>query len=156
MKITRVETDLLRVPLPRPVALPAAQDPRTATTADVVLVRVLTDGGPTGLGFAYTLGGGGAAVRSLIETVIADVVVGHDPAATEWLYLKGWAELEGLGFAGLAARAYAAVDFALWDWKGKAAGLGREIDDPFCCAKKHIPRRRPRARGADHCGRELP
>lgn len=123
MKITRVETDLLRVPLPRPVALPAAQDPRTATTADVVLVRVLTDGGPTGLGFAYTLGGGGAAVRSLIDTVIADVVVGHDPAATEWLYLKAWAELEGLGFAGLAARAYAAVDFALWDWKGKAAGL---------------------------------
>lgn len=123
MKITRVETDLLRVPLPRPVALPASQDPRAATTADVVLVRVLTDGGPTGLGFVYTLGGGGPAVRSLIDTVIADVVVGQDPTAVEWVYLKAWAELEGLGFAGLAARAYAAVDFALWDLKGKVAGL---------------------------------
>jgi L-alanine-DL-glutamate epimerase-like enolase superfamily enzyme len=123
MKITRVETDLLRVPLPRPVALPASQDPRAATTTDVVLVRALTDGGPTGLGFAYTLGGGGAAVRSLIDTVIADVVVGHDPGSTEALFLKAWAELEGLGFVGLAARAYAAVDFALWDLKGKAAGL---------------------------------
>ena len=123
MKITRVETDLLRVPLPRPVALPASQDPRSATAVEVVLVRVLTDGGPTGLGFAYTLGGGGAAVRSLIDTVIADVITGTDPMLTEWLYLKAWAELEGLGFAGLAARAYAAVDFALWDLKGKAAGL---------------------------------
>ena len=54
------------------------------------------DGGPTGLGFAYTLGGGGAAVRSLIDTVIADVVAGHDPGATEALFLKAWAELEGL------------------------------------------------------------
>ncbi|MDB5308798.1 MAG: hypothetical protein JWO38_3000 [Gemmataceae bacterium] len=123
MKITRVETDLLRVPLPRPVSLPASQDPRSATAADVVLVRVLTGGGPVGLGFAYTLGGGGAAIRSLMDTVIADVVVGQDPASTESLYLKAWKELEGLGFAGLAARAYAAVDFALWDLKGKVSGL---------------------------------
>jgi L-alanine-DL-glutamate epimerase-like enolase superfamily enzyme len=123
MKITRVETDLLRVPLPRPVALPASQDPRSVSAVELVLVHVLTDGGPAGLGFAYTLGGGGFAVRSLIDTVIADVVAGHDPAATEALYLKAWAELEGLGFVGLAARAYAAVDFALWDLKGKAAGL---------------------------------
>lgn len=123
MKITRVETDLLRVPLPRPVALPAAQDPRSATEVEVVLVHVLTDGGPTGLGFAYTLGGGGPAVRSLIDTVIAPVATGQDPTAAERLYLKAWAELEGLGFAGVAARAYAAVDFALWDLKGKAAGL---------------------------------
>jgi L-alanine-DL-glutamate epimerase-like enolase superfamily enzyme len=67
--------------------------------------------------------GGGADLRSLVDSVIADVVNGQDAAATEWLHLKAWAELEGLGFAGLAARAYAAVDFALWDLKGKAAGL---------------------------------
>lgn len=123
MKITRVETDLLRVPLPRPVALPASQDPRSVSAAEVVLVRLLTDGGPDALGFAYTLGGGGAAVRSLVDTVIADIVTGEDPARTEWLYLRAWAHLEALGFAGLAARAYAAADFALWDLKGKAAGL---------------------------------
>jgi L-alanine-DL-glutamate epimerase-like enolase superfamily enzyme len=123
MKITALETDLLCVPLARPVALPASQDPRSATAAEVVLVRVLTDSPHTGLGFAYTLGGGGVAVRSLVDSVIADVIGGQSPTATEAMYLKAWAELEGLGFVGLAARAYAAVDFALWDLKGKAAGL---------------------------------
>src|SRR5262245_29138779 len=123
MRITAVETDLLRVPLRRPVSLPASQDLRSATHVEVVLVQVLTGSGPTGLGFCYTMGGGAAAVRSLIDTVIADVVRGQDPTATESLYLKAWAELEALGFSGLASRAYAAVDFALWDLKGKVANL---------------------------------
>ena len=72
MKITRVETDLLRVPLPPARLAARVAGPAAATAVEVVLVRVLTDGGPTGLGFTYTLGGGGAAVRSLIDTVIAD------------------------------------------------------------------------------------
>lgn len=123
MKITRIETDLLRVPLPRPVDLPASQVPRSTTTVEVVLVRVLTDGEHTGLGFAYLLGGGGVAVRSVIDTVIADMLAGGDPTLTELHFTHTWAKLEGLGFVGLTAQAYAAIDFALWDLKGKAAGM---------------------------------
>ncbi|MGL6094451.1 MAG: hypothetical protein ACRC7O_01445, partial [Fimbriiglobus sp.] len=122
MRILRVETDLLRVPLPRPVALPASQDPRAAKHADVVLVRVLTDGGPTGLGPTYALGGG-AAVRAVIDDLIAPMLAGEDPLRTEWLFARAAAELEAVGFPGLAARAYAGVDFALWDLKGKVGGL---------------------------------
>jgi len=123
MKITKLETDLLKVPLPRPVALPTAQDPRPATDVEVVVVRVLTDSAQTGLGFAYSLGGGGAAIRSLLDTAIAESVVGRDPEMVESLFVQTVTRLEGLGFAGLAARAYAAFDFALWDIKGKAANL---------------------------------
>ncbi len=123
MKITKLETDLLNVPLPRPMALPTAQDPRPATHVEVVIVRVLTDSKHTGLGFAYCLGGGGAAVRSLLDTVIAETVMGRDPALTEALFFQTAARLEGLGFVGLVARAYAAFDFALWDLKGKATGV---------------------------------
>ncbi len=120
MKILKLETDLLNVPLPRPVALPTAQDPRPATHVEVVVVRVLTDSAHTGLGFAYSFGGG-VAVRSILDTVIAETVVGRDPAFVESLFVQTVTRLEGIGFAGLAARAYAAFDFALWDIKGKVA-----------------------------------
>lgn len=120
MKIIRLETDLLRVPLPRPVSLSTSQDPRPATHVDLVLVRLLTDGPHTGLGFTSTFGGG-AAVRSLLDTVVAPIVVGLDARRAEWVYAKAAAELEGVGFVGLAARAFAAVDLAVWDVKGRAA-----------------------------------
>jgi L-talarate/galactarate dehydratase len=121
MKITKLETDLLQVPLPRPVSLPTSQDPRSATHVDLVLVRLLTDGPHTGLGFTYSFGGG-EAVRSLLDTVIAPIVVGLDARRSEWLFAKSVAELEGVGFVGLAARAFSAVDVAVWDLKGKGAG----------------------------------
>lgn len=122
MKITRVETDLLRLPLPRPVPLPGSQDLRPATHVDVVLVRLLTDTPHVGIGFADSFGGG-AAVRSVIDTMLAPVVAGERPARSEWLFGKMRAELEGIGFGGPAARACAAVDLAVWDAKGKAAGV---------------------------------
>jgi L-alanine-DL-glutamate epimerase-like enolase superfamily enzyme len=123
MKTTHIESDLLRVPLKRPVVAAGSQDPRPVTTVDVVLVRVLTAGGPTGLGLTYSLGGGGPAIKSIIDSAIVEVVRGESPMATDWLHFKASAELDGFGFAGLSARAYAAVDFALWDLKGKHAGL---------------------------------
>ncbi len=122
MKITRVETDLFRLPLPRPVPLPGSQDPRPATHLDVVVVRLLTDGPHVGLGFADSFGGG-AAVRAVIDNQLAAVAVGEDPLRTEWLWGKLRAEVEGVGFGGPAARAVAAMDLAAWDAKGKAAGV---------------------------------
>ncbi|MCZ2341754.1 MAG: mandelate racemase/muconate lactonizing enzyme family protein [Bacteroidales bacterium] len=123
MTIARLTTDYLRVPLSRAVSLPASQDPRAAKTADVVVVQVQTQNGPTGLGFTYSLGGGGEAIRSLLDNMIAPMLVGEDPTRTEWLFARATAELESVGFGGLAARAYAAVDFALWDIKGKLGNL---------------------------------
>ncbi len=67
MKIVRLETDLLRVPLPRAVSLPTSQDPRSAKDVDVVVGRIVTDGPHVGLGFTYSFGGG-ASIRSLLDS----------------------------------------------------------------------------------------
>jgi len=121
--ITRIETDLLHLPLPRPVSLPHSQEPRSATHVEVVLVHVHTSATQIGLGFAYTLGGGGAALRSILDSILAPLLVGQNAFQTEAIFHRMMAELEGIGTAGLATRAVAAVDCALWDWKGKVAGM---------------------------------
>jgi L-talarate/galactarate dehydratase len=124
MKLTRLSTDHLRVPLGKPSRV-SLTDPKPAApdAVDVVLVHLETDAGVTGLGFTYTLGAGGAAVRSLIDTELAPVFAEQDPRDTDRLLARAESRFRAIGFGGLAARAYCAIDIALWDAKAKAAGV---------------------------------
>src|SRR5262245_6159568 len=124
MKITRLTTDHLRVPPTKPTRVPLG-DPKPATpdAPELILVRLETDAGVSAVGFTYLLGPGAAAVRSLIDNELSPLVVGEDPRDTDRLLAKAEARLRTVGFAGLVARAYAAIDIALWDAKAKAAGV---------------------------------
>lgn len=124
MKVTRLTTDRLRVPLAKPARVPLSEPrPPAPDAVELVLVRLETDAGATGLGFAHVPGPGAGAVRTLLDTELVPLVVGEDPRDTERLMAKAEAHFRPLGFAGLAARAYSAVDVALWDAKAKAAGV---------------------------------
>ena len=124
MKLSRLTTDYLRVPLGKPTRV-SLTDPKPAApdAVDVVLVHLETDTGVTGLGFTYTSGAGGAALRALIDTELAHVVAGEDPHDTDRLLSRAEARFRQVGFGGLAARAYCAIDIALWDAKARAAGV---------------------------------
>lgn len=124
MKITRVSADHLRVPLGKPARI-SLSDPKPLApdAVDVVLVHLETDSGVRGLGLTYTLGPGAAAIRALIEAELAPLVVGEDPRDTDRLLARAESRFRATGFAGLAARAYCAIDVALWDAKAKAAGV---------------------------------
>ena len=119
MKITKLEARFLRVPLKRPVSLPTSQDPKATSHVDVVVVE-LHAGSSVGLGYCTSFGGGGAILK-LLKDVVMPAVLDHDARRTEWLFEQTAAQLAGVGFTGIAASAYAAVDIALWDWKGKEA-----------------------------------
>ncbi|HJZ53523.1 MAG TPA: mandelate racemase/muconate lactonizing enzyme family protein, partial [Gemmataceae bacterium] len=124
MKLTRLTTDHVRVPLGKPGRV-SLTDPKPAgpDAVDLILVHLETDSGLAGLGFTYLLGPGAGAVRGLIDTELSPLVVGHDPRDTERLFARAEARFRSVGFAGLAARAYCAIDAALWDLKAKAAGV---------------------------------
>jgi L-talarate/galactarate dehydratase len=124
MKLTRLTTDRLRVPLGKPARV-SLTDPKPAApdAVDVVLVHLETDTGVRGLGFTYTLGPGAAAIRSLIDSELSPLVLGEDPRDTERLFARVESRFRPTGFAGLAARGYCAIDGALWDAKAKSAGV---------------------------------
>lgn len=93
----------------------------TGAGRNFVTLRLTTSDGVTGLGDA-TLNGRELAVASYLEDHIVPLLVGRDPARIEdtWQYLyKGAYWRRGP----VTMTAISAVDLALWDVKGKVAGL---------------------------------
>lgn len=124
MKITAVAAAHLRVPLPKPGKVRLDAPRRTGPDAvDAVVVHLDTDAGVRGLGYVPVLGPGAAVVRQLIEGELAPLLVGANPLDTDRLFAVAEYHFRHVGFVGLPARAYAAVDVALWDVKARQAGV---------------------------------
>src|SRR5919198_1334919 len=86
-----------------------------------VTLRITTSDGVTGLGDA-TLNGRELAVASYLRDHVVPLLIGRDPARIEdmWQYLYRGAYWRR---GPVTMTAIAAVDTALWDIKGKVAGL---------------------------------
>jgi L-alanine-DL-glutamate epimerase-like enolase superfamily enzyme len=123
MQINHCETHLLRLPLPHSVPAPPEGPGRPVDAVDVVVLHIYADGGHGGLGLTYALKGCGRALRALVEDVLTPLLLGENALDHERLARKALGQLRGVSRAGLVRRAFAAVDLALWDLKGKAAGL---------------------------------
>lgn len=116
MKITAVESFVLSVPTPKPMAL---QYP----VQKLVCAEITTDEGLKGLGYSLVFGGGGAeAVHAYLER-LKPLLVGGDPLFVESLWEKMFRADMGMKKQGVAAYALSALDIGLWDLCGKAAKL---------------------------------
>jgi L-alanine-DL-glutamate epimerase-like enolase superfamily enzyme len=121
LKITGLETDLLRLPPGKPYfdAIHEFGPERGG-----VVLRLTTNAGITG--WAYSsfgmIGGGPKVVQTILETEVKPVLLGKDPAFPKKLREELWQAVEYHGVQGVASFALAAADIALWDILGKAAG----------------------------------
>ena len=88
------------------------------THFEVVMVKVQTSDGLEGIGYTYTIGHGGAAIRSLIEDELKPVLLNADPGRIEYLCETMWWKLHYIGRGGLVSFAISAIDIELWDLKG--------------------------------------
>ncbi|MEU5903384.1 D-mannonate dehydratase ManD [Micromonospora sp. NPDC047527] len=93
----------------------------TSPGRNFVTLKIVTDEGVTGVGDA-TLNGRELAVASYLRDHVAPLLIGRDPARIEdtWQYLYQGAYWRR---GPVTMSAIAAVDTALWDIKGKVAGL---------------------------------
>ena len=122
MKITKVETIVVNMPMIIEGSVLPKQGGRPRTSMDILLVRVDTDAGVTGWGegFGHRIF---PATRAAIDTLVGPMCVGRDPSAISALADELQRGLAGVGRNGPAMYAVSAIDIALWDIAGKVAGL---------------------------------
>ena len=129
MIIARIETFALRIPFTR----------GTRPAVDSLLVRVTTDDGCEGWGEAFGFEAAPLAQRA-VDELIAPLCLGQDATRIAPLMRTVQEKLLVFGRGGQLTHALSAVDTALWDIAGKAAGvplhrlLGGSAADLACYA----------------------
>jgi D-arabinonate dehydratase len=117
MKITAIDSYVLTIPTPEPMA-------RNYPHQKLVVADIATDEGVKGLGYSLVFGGGGAeAVHAYLQTRLAPALLGEDPLRVEFLWEKMFRTDMGIKKQGIAAYALSALDIGVWDIAGKSAGL---------------------------------
>lgn len=119
MKITTVKSHILQYRLEEELGY--SQQYYTQRTAH--LVEVITDEGIRGYGEAFGGGTVAFANRTIVEKVIAPMILGMDPLDREVIWHKVYRLLRDHGQKGMPLQALSGVDIALWDLAGKALGL---------------------------------
>jgi len=85
---------------------------------------VVTDTDLRSLGFASGVSGTGSLVADIVERFFAPPLIGQDPLLNETLWQRLFHEaIPRRGGDGLVRVCLSAVDFALWDIKGKSMGV---------------------------------
>ena len=118
MKITDVETILLRLPVVREIG---------DGCQTICVIRVHTDEGIVGIGEAHT---NPLAAKAVIDSPLYSVsaqglkhvLVGEDPRDVNRLWDKMYRHSQTYGRRGLPMHALSGIDLALWDILGKSVG----------------------------------
>jgi L-alanine-DL-glutamate epimerase-like enolase superfamily enzyme len=130
MKITAVDTCVLTIPTPKPMALQYPQH-------KLVVAEISTDEGIRGLGYSLVFGGGGGeAVLAYVDR-LKPALIGEDPTYVGYLWEKMWRLDQGMKKQGAAAYALSALDIGLWDVTGKA--LGKPLYKLWGAVRHRIP-----------------
>lgn len=118
MKIDQIICQILRV---------RSVEKKTASSQDVVLVRVRTNDGLEGIGEADA---SPEVVKAIIDAPFShniacglrEILLGENPLETERLWQKMYRRTMYFGRSSVTIAAMSAVDMALWDLKGKLFG----------------------------------
>jgi D-galactarolactone cycloisomerase len=125
VRITRLSTHLVHCPIPEEERVRSGAGLKLARQA--AFLEVETDDGVSGIG-PCSFGSASLdlfIVQSVVDQVLAPMLVGRDPAAIEAIWNEVYYGIvtRVLGHRGMGVAVLSGLDIALWDLKGKVAGL---------------------------------
>jgi L-alanine-DL-glutamate epimerase-like enolase superfamily enzyme len=126
--INRVTAAAYRIPTDAPEA-----DGTFSWSSTTVVMTHVSAAGVTGMGWTY----GAAECAALIESTLAECVVGNDPMDVPRSWTAMIRRVRNLGRQGVAGYAISAVDTALWDLKARL--LEQPLGHLFGTAAEHVP-----------------
>lgn len=119
VRITGLRTAVVHMPFDPPIG----GGLHRLLSSDCVLVFLDTDAGLTGQGLVFCINRSRLEVLHAMVQSLAPVVIGLDPEFGGVLAARWRKELNFVGEAGVSVMGLAGVEEALWDLRGKAAGL---------------------------------
>lgn len=116
-------TDVVTIPLDYPLETTLYDANYTMATKPALLVEVRTDEGVVGIGEAAHYGGPLISTKVAIEQELKHHLLGEDPLQVERLWEQMHQRAYKHARGGIIIAAISGIDIALWDIKGKVAGL---------------------------------
>ncbi len=132
MKITKLTTIPVNVPLEKPIAT-AIHDIRSV---GCVLVSLETDEGISGESYIFTINA--ARLKAFDEMIqsFAPLIEGRNPHYVEAVWQDIWSAINPIGHKGVTISALSALDIACWDLVGKAAD--KPLHHLFGACRDHV------------------
>ena len=118
MKIKKIHSQVVRVPLDEPLA---GGPPYARSHNQFVILTVETADGIQGLGVSFFGGALSATVKHGIDQ-LGELIIGEDPSRIDAVTQKLRSAAPSAGPGGILTLAISAIDMALWDIKGKFLG----------------------------------
>lgn len=123
MKIARIDSMVLKAPVPDISSWQAASFAVPFKYAETTLVKITADDGAVGWGEVHAPVAP-EVTKSIVDTLIGPNLLGKDPTRPAVLWNEMYALMRPRGHAlGFMVEAMSGVDIALWDLAGKAHGL---------------------------------
>ncbi|WP_127144471.1 mandelate racemase/muconate lactonizing enzyme family protein [Pelagibacterium montanilacus] len=119
MKITGIRTTRVAVPLPGPIANATAR----IDTISCVLVHLDTESGATGEGLVFSIRPGHISLLEASLAMLIPDAIGLRVDQSERFVTQAMAAMSFLSAAGAPVLALSAIESAMWDARGKIAGM---------------------------------
>jgi L-alanine-DL-glutamate epimerase-like enolase superfamily enzyme len=133
MKVERVETRPVIVPLPKPIGSALGQ----IRDFGCICVFVHCDNGVVGENLVFTLNNRRTRVLRAMVDELADLIVGRDAGLIADFHARAWKDINFFGHKGVPVMGISALDGALWD--AYAQSLGQPLFRLLGGARTEMP-----------------